>query len=217
MPGLGRVHGERRGYPWAVAIGGNSAYAGSGPLPPLVSSAVAVAANIGFDNSCAPEQGRLLSVLARGRSGGRVGETGTGCGVGLAWMIDAADDSTSFVSIEINSDRARLSGELFGDYPRVQVLQGDWTGLLAHGPFDLLVLDGGGKGKPPAIESPIDPAAGWLAMGGTIVLDDFIPAGSPGAGEHDAARDHWLNHPLLRAIEIQLSPSLATIVGTRVR
>jgi predicted O-methyltransferase YrrM len=77
-----------------MAIGGNSAYAGSGTLPPLVSSAVALAADLGFDNSCAPEQGHLLSVLARGRSGGRVGETGTGCGVGLAWMIEAAGAGT---------------------------------------------------------------------------------------------------------------------------
>jgi predicted O-methyltransferase YrrM len=200
-----------------MAIGGNSAYVGSGTLPPLVSSAVALAADVGFDNSCAPEQGHLLSVLARGRSGGRVGETGTGCGVGLAWMVEAADAGTSFVSIELDAGRARLAGELFAGQPRVRVEQGDWTGLVQHGPFDLLVLDGGGKGKDPAVDSPLDPAAGWLALGGTIVLDDFIPAGSPGAGDHDAARNHWLGHPLLRAIEIQLSPTLATIVGTRVR
>jgi predicted O-methyltransferase YrrM len=200
-----------------MAIGGNSAYMGSGPLPPLVSSAVALAADVGFDNSCAPEQGHLLSVLARGRSGGRVGETGTGCGVGLAWMVEAADAGTSFVSIELDVGRARLAGDLFAVHSHVQVEQGDWTGLVQHGPFDLLVLDGGGKGKDPSVDSPLDPAAGWLALGGTIVLDDFIPAGSPGAGEHDAARNHWLDHPLLRAIEIQLSPALATIVGTRIR
>jgi predicted O-methyltransferase YrrM len=200
-----------------MAIGGNSAYMGSGPLPPLVSSAVALAADVGFDNSCAPEQGHLLSVLARGRSGGRVGETGTGCGVGLAWMVEAADAGTSFVSIELDVGRARLAGDLFAVHSHVQVEQGDWTGLVQHGPFDLLVLDGGGKGKDPSVDSPLDPAAGWLALGGTIVLDDFIPAGSPGAGEHDAPRNHWLDHPLLRAIEIQLSPALATIVGTRIR
>jgi predicted O-methyltransferase YrrM len=200
-----------------MAIGGNSAYMGSGPLPPLVSSAVALAADVGFDNSCAPEQGHLLSVLARGRSGGRVGETGTGCGVGLAWMVEAADAGTSFVSIELDVGRARLAGDLFAVHSHVQVEQGDWTGLVQHGPFDLLVLDGGGKGKDPSVDSPLDPAAGWLALGGTIVLDDFIPAGSPGAGEHDAPRNHWLDHPLLRAIEIQLSPTLATIVGTRIR
>ena len=52
----------------------------------------------------------------------------------------------------------------------------------------LLVLDGGGKGKDPSVDSPLDPAAGWLAIGRIIVLDDFTPAGVVGAAEHDAAR-----------------------------
>lgn len=34
-------------------------------------------------------QGRLLQVLARGRAGGLIGETGTGCGAGRAWMASA--------------------------------------------------------------------------------------------------------------------------------
>lgn len=78
-------------------------------------------------------------------------------------------------------------------------------------------LDGGGKGKDLPGDAPLDPAAGWLAMGGMIVLDDFIPAGQPGAGQHDEARRHWLDHPALRAAELRLSPTLATIVGVRVR
>ena len=66
-------------------------------------------------------------------------------------------------------------------------------------------------------DAPLDPAAGWLAVGGLIVLDDFIPAGAPGAAEHDAARRHWLDHPALKATELRLTPTLATIVGLRVR
>jgi predicted O-methyltransferase YrrM len=200
-----------------MAEGGNSAYRGVRDLSPLVSAAVDLATKAGFDNSCAPEQGRLLSVLARGRTGGRVGETGTGCGVGLAWMVDATDPATTFVSIEVDEGRAAASAGLFASHPQVRVLHGDWTGLAEHGPFDLLVLDGGGKGKDPVADPPIDPAAGWLAVGGLIVLDDFIPAGEPGAAEHDAARRHWLNHPALKATELRLTPTLATIVGLRVR
>jgi hypothetical protein len=45
------------------------------------------------------------------------------------------------------------------------------------------------------------------------VLDDFTPASHPAAAKHDSARRHWLEHPLLDAIEIRLSPTLATIVG----
>jgi predicted O-methyltransferase YrrM len=198
--------------------GGNTSYSEIRDLPPLVSAAVDLAAAAGFDNSCAPEQGRLLSLLAHGRSGGRVGETGTGCGVGLAWMVEATDPGTSFVSIEVDQGRAARSAALFAAHPQVRVRHGDWTQLVEDGPFDLLVLDGGGKGKGDLPgDSAIDPAAGWLAVGGLIVLDDFVPAGQPGAARHDDARRYWLDHPDLQAAELRLTPTLATIVGVRVR
>lgn len=191
---------------------GNTAYADVENLPALVRRAVEEGQRQGFDNSCAPEQGRLLALLAKGRSGGRIGETGTGCGVGLAWMIDAAGPGTSFVSIERDEHRARTTRETL---PQATILHGDWTELREHGPFDLLVLDGGGKGKDPGGGGPLDPADGWLNPGGTIVLDDFVPAGTPDADKHDAARRHWLEHPLLHATELRLTPALATIVGVR--
>jgi predicted O-methyltransferase YrrM len=132
-------------------------------------------------------------------------------------MVDATDSTTSFVSIEIDQRRARASAALFASHSNVRVVHGDWAELVEHGPFDLLILDGGGKGKDPSIDSPLDPTAGWLAIGGTIVLDDFIPDGQPGSAQHDHARRHWLDHPALRAAELRLSPTLATIVGVRVR
>jgi predicted O-methyltransferase YrrM len=200
-----------------MAVGGNTAYAGITDLPPLVQAAVELADSQSFDNSCDPAQGRLLSVLAAGHVGGRIGETGTGCGVGLAWMLEATDETTSVVSIELDLRRAAASAALFAGQPNVRVLQGNWTELSEHGPFDLLVLDGGGKGKEPGDDPPLDPTDGWLAVGGTIVLDDFVPFDRPGASAHDHARSYWLGHPALQATELRLSPALATLVGLRVR
>jgi predicted O-methyltransferase YrrM len=200
-----------------VAVGGSTAYNRVTSLPRLVSEAVGLAGSMHFDNSCAPEQGRLLSVLAAGRSGARIGETGTGCGVGLAWMIEATDPSTSFVSIEVDGARAAAAADLYRDFPNVNVVEGNWPELIDHAPFDLLVLDGGGKGKDPGTDAPIDLSDGWLAIGGMVVLDDFTPAGQPGAEQHDPAREHWLNHPCLKATEVRLSPTLATIIGVRIR
>lgn len=200
-----------------MAVGGTSAYRDMKYLPPLVHAAVNLAAEQGFDYSCAPEQGRLLSVLARGWSGGRVGETGTGYGVGLAWMVETAHPSTSFVSIEKDPHRVAAAQSLFAAHPQVRVLRGDWTELARFGPFDLLVLDGGGKGKDPSVDRPLDPTAGWVTVGGTIVLDDFIPDGQPGSEQHDQARRYWLEHPALQATELRLSPTLATIVAVRMR
>jgi predicted O-methyltransferase YrrM len=200
-----------------MAIGGNTAYGTDHDLPSIVRRAVRLADSLHFDHSCRPEQGRLLRLLARGWTGGRIGETGTGCGVGLAWMVDATDDKTSLVSIELDEERAAASARLFADHRHVKVLQGDWTQLRRHGPFDLLVLDGGGKGKDRAVDTPLDPADGWLSVGGTIVLDDFTPAATPGALQHDVARQHWLRHPSLHAAEVRLAPDLATIIGMRWR
>jgi len=194
-----------------VTVRGSAAYEKIEDLPELVRAAAAVASSQDFDHSCAPEQGRLLSVLARGYVGRRIGETGTGCGVGLAWMVDATDASTSFVSVEIDASRAEVSGEVFANLPNVRIVNADWTALLAFGPFDLLVLDGGGKGKEPADDPPLDPTDGWLAIGGTIVLDDF----TPGDVSHDEARRHWLNHPALQATELLLTPTLSTVVARR--
>lgn len=196
-----------------MTVGGSTAYESIEDLPPLVRAAVGIASAQGFDHSCAPEQGRLLSVLARGYGGRRVGETGTGCGVGLAWMVGATDAATSYASVEIDARRAKAAGGLFAGQPNVRIVNADWAELRAFGPFDLLVLDGGGKGKEPADDPPLDPTDGWLAVGGTIVLDDF----TPGDSTHDEARRYWLNHPALQATELLLTPTLSTVVARRTR
>jgi predicted O-methyltransferase YrrM len=198
-----------------MSIEGTSTYAGMTDLPSTVAAAVKLAGDQGFENSCVPEQGRLLSVLARGWSGGRIGETGTGCGVGLAWMVDATGSDTSFVSIEIDEIRAAACADLFAARSNVRVLHGDWRELLPHGPFDLLVLDGGGKGKDLSVDTPIDPTAGWLTLGGTVVMDDFTPGPRESTVE-DSARRYWLEHPAMRTTELRLSPTSSTLVGVRV-
>jgi predicted O-methyltransferase YrrM len=194
----------------AVTIGGTATYHGRTDLPPLVAAAAELAERTGFDLSCLPAHGRLLSVLAAGRPGGRIGETGTGCGVGLAWLATAADPSCSLVSIELDPDRAAAARDLFARISNVTVLTGDWSELEGGGPFDLLALDGGGGGK--SGEEPIDPRR-WLAPGGTVVLDDFTPR--TGWPVDDPPRLHWLEHPDVFTTEIVTGPTSCTLVATR--
>jgi predicted O-methyltransferase YrrM len=148
-------------------------YAAWTDLPPLVAQAVALANTLGFISCCTPEQGEMLRVLARGRAGGVIGETGTGCGAGLAWMANAVGPETLLVSVEIDAVRAAACQALFATLPNVTVLHGDWRVIARYGPFDLLVLDGGGGGKR-ANDPPANPV-GLLKPGGTLVLDDFHP------------------------------------------
>jgi predicted O-methyltransferase YrrM len=179
-----------------------------------VDAAVALADRVGFLNSCRPEHGRLLQVLAGGVGNGVIGETGTGCGVGLAWLASGAGPGARLVSVERDPVRAAAAAEVFAGDPRVRVVTGDWRDLRRDAPFDLLILDGGGQGK--GDEPPLDPAD-WLRPGGAVVLDDFTPmtAWPPTHdGQIDAARTYWLRHPRLCAAELRVAPDAASIVAT---
>jgi predicted O-methyltransferase YrrM len=142
-----------------VSPKGTAAYDGVPDLPPLVARAVALSRRNGFGNSCRPEHGRLLYALAAGA--GVIGETGTGCGVGLAWLASGARPDARLVSVERDPDRAAQAAELFAGLPQVSIIRGDWREIAAAGPFDLLVLDGGGHGKQGS--EPADPAELRLA------------------------------------------------------
>lgn len=195
-----------------MAVDGTAHYDGQTDLPPLVRRAVETARRAGFAFSCRPEHGRLLHALARGAD--TVGETGTGCGVGLAWLVSGARPGTRFVSVESDTRRAGLAGALFADQPDVTILHADWTAIASGAPYDLLVLDGGGQGKNGGAPADLR----LLRPGGTLVVDDLTPAGQwppRYQGAVDAARMHWYDHPDLDATELRLAPDLAALVASR--
>lgn len=85
----------------------------------------------------------------------RIGETGTGCGVGLAWLLSGRRPDLPVLSFERDESRASSTRLLFQDVPQLTVVHGDWTEAYDHAPFDLLVLDGGGNGKGGPAADPI--------------------------------------------------------------
>ncbi len=178
--------------------------------PPLVERAAALATALGFHNSCTPETGRLLHVLAGMRGRERVGETGTGLGYGAAWIVSALDPSVPYYTAELDEARAASAAELFRDDEQVHVLAGDWHDVLGrHAPFDLLFHDGS-KRRP---ELDGEETLRLLAPRGLIVMDDL----TPGRSGPDPVRDFWLNRPDLAATELQVSPDEAVIVAVRTR
>ena len=176
--------------------------------PPLVQRALALERELGFERSCIREVGLLLHVFAAQRGRMRVGELGTGCGVGAAWIVSALPPTVPFVTVELDERRARAATQLFAADENATVLHGDWHELMpAEAPFDLLFLDSG-KQHP---ELDGEDVVGLLAPGATIVMDDLTPA----RRRPDPVREFWLNHPQIAALEILTTAQTSAIVGTR--
>jgi predicted O-methyltransferase YrrM len=175
--------------------------------PPLVLRAQEAARALGFTLSTTDEDGALLHVLAARRGVLRVGEIGTGTGVGTAWLSSALAPGTPLVTCDVDPERVAAARGVFADDPDVRVLEGDWRAVLPpEGPFDLLFCDGGHAKDDP------DAVLGLVAPRGTVVLDDFfaIPPEAP-----DQRRDGWLLHPEVVATQVWTSVGRRAIVAVR--
>lgn len=182
-------------------------------VPPLARRAQAAAAEAGFMLSCTDEVGRLLRTLAASVDGDAA-ESGTGTGVGAAWIAAGLPPHRRLTTVEREPDRAQAAAAVLAEDARVTVLEGDWTRLQERAPYALLFCDGGGKraGRDQAVE--------LLAPGGMVVLDDFTPCqGWPPVfeGARDELREWWLTHPALVATEVLVTPAMAVIVATKKR
>lgn len=181
-------------------------------VPPRVVAAERVAAEAGFEKSCIPEVGRLLRLAAAAKPHGVIAESGTGAGVGTAWLYSGLGAGARLVTVERDEELARRAASVFADDDRVSVLTGDWRLLEQHAPFDVFFCDGGGKRDDP--QGVVE----LLAPGGLLILDDFTP--SPHwppcfGGEVDELRLFYLAHPALDATEILSTPASSAVVAAR--
>ncbi|WP_432011932.1 O-methyltransferase [Streptomyces cucumeris] len=181
-------------------------------VPPRVALAERAATEMGFTKSCLPDVGRLLRLTATAKPGGVIAESGTGSGVGTAWLHSGLGAGARLVTVEREEELARRAAGLFADDDRVSVLTGDWRLLERHAPFDVFFCDGGGKRDAP--EQVVE----LLAPGGVLVLDDFTP--SPHwpprfEGEVDELRLFYLTHPDLDATEVLTTPTTSAVVAAR--
>ncbi len=181
-------------------------------IPPRVVAAERVASEAGFTKSCVPEVGRLLKLAAAAKPHGVIAESGTGSGVGTAWLHSGLGASARLVTAERDEELARRAAGVFADDDRVSVLAGDWRLLEQHAPFDVFFCDGGGKREDP--EGVVE----LLAPGGLLILDDFTP--SPHwpprfEGEVDELRLFYLTHPALDAAEVLTTLTSSAVVAAR--
>jgi predicted O-methyltransferase YrrM len=189
-------------------------YRATTEVPPLVRWAMALGDELAFDISCQVEVGRLLHVLAGQVREGTIGEIGTGCGVGTAWMATALRPGVRLVTVEQNEEQAEHVSRLFADHVAVTVLPGDWRGMLPYGPFALLFAD-----APPKRDAP-EEVIEALLPGGLLVLDDLTPEDQwpeEWKGKPDLLRTFWLNDSRVQAVEVSVSPRMNVILATRVQ
>jgi predicted O-methyltransferase YrrM len=177
-------------------------------VPELVAKAMRLAEVMGFDRSCSLETGRLLRTLAAQVESGIIGEIGSGCGVGAAWISSGMRGDVSLVTVELEETRAKAVKELLGGVSRVQVMQGDWREILARGPFALLFADSA------AAKYEAETLLGALRRGGLILLDDLTPGGSGGP---DPLREFWLKDGRVVGAEVQVRATEAVILAVRVQ
>ncbi|QLE58561.1 O-methyltransferase [Nostoc sp. TCL26-01] len=184
-------------------------------IPPLVKKAESLAAQIDFTQSSLPEVGLLLRVLTSHITQGRIGEIGSGCGVGAAWIVSSLHPDSQFITVEIDSHLATNVQQLFINRSNVTVLQGDWHDLLTYAPFDLLFADGG---RAKIVEPEILITA--LKPGGFILLDDLTPEEywpPEWQGRSDPIREFWLKDTRIIATEIRVTAKSAVILATRIQ
>jgi predicted O-methyltransferase YrrM len=169
----------------------------------------------GRPSACLPGAGRFLAMLAAGCTGGRIGELGTGAGIGAAWLASAMPADCELITVELDDRLASAARGLLASDPRVEVVTGDAAGILSgRGPFDLLFADCGVRD-----EAGFAALIGALRLGGRIVVDDMtpqraLPSGSP--LRDDDPKRRFFRDPRLVAVEVVL-PDLenSLMVGTR--
>jgi predicted O-methyltransferase YrrM len=150
-----------------------------------------------------PEVQRLVATLVASKPGGRIAELGTSYGDGARAIAAALPPGATFVTAEIDPERAHQAREALAGAP-AEVLEGDWQELLpARGPFDVVFADGG---------VAYDKVADLLAPGGILIKDDLTP-GRPVEG--DPTREALLRDPRLESVEVLVTPEMACIVAVR--
>ena len=201
-------------------------------IPNLVHQAYMLAEELGFPvfpegnpldyqgppTACIPEVGRLLSVLAAGYPDGKIGEFGTGAGVGTAWLVHGLAPGARLISGELREELVTRTRELFAGYPNVEIRQGDCYEVMKEAmPFDLLFLDTGVRQA--LVPERWDEFTQMVRVGGKIVFDDLTPVEQwPAEWDElvDPKREFAFRNPRLLGTEVRTTATQVAIIATRI-
>jgi predicted O-methyltransferase YrrM len=148
------------------------------------------AAALGFDMNSGMQVGELLALLAASKPGGRFLELGTGCGLGVAWLLSGMDAHSQLVSVDTDAGPQAIARDVLGADRRVTFVLEDGGAVLERtdaGSYDLIFADAW-----PGKFSHLDEALAALRTGGLYVVDDLLPQPNWPDG-HQANVDAYLD------------------------
>jgi len=143
------------------------------PEPAAIEILSAAAAKHGFDQSCAPETGKLLRMLAAAKPKGRLLNLGTGFGLSCAWLLDGMTKDSELWTVDIDETGSTAAKDALDQRLRIVVEDAVsfMKGALSIGRrFDLIFADAM-PGKYDHLELALD----LVSIGGFYVIDDLTP------------------------------------------
>jgi predicted O-methyltransferase YrrM len=185
-------------------------------IPESVAAAQDRANNSGFTLSSDPEVGQLMACLANAVPiGGWILEIGTGCGVGLSWIVHAVGSRTDVEVVSVELDPGLADATRSAGWPSwVSIVEGDGADLVGTiGSFDLIFPDAPG-GKIFKLRKTIS----TLRPGGFLLVDDMDLTAHEDPELRDglaSVRERIVTHPDLVCAEIPVASGV--IVATKQR
>jgi predicted O-methyltransferase YrrM len=185
-------------------------------IPESVGAAQDRASKSGFELSSEAEVGQLMACLANAVPiGGRILEIGTGCGVGLSWIVHGVGSRTDVQVMSIELDRVLADATRSVGWPSwVSIVEGNGSDLVGTiGSFDLIFPDAPG-GKIFKLRKTIS----TLRPGGFLLVDDMDLTAHEDPELRDglaSVRERIVTHPDLVCAELPVASGV--IVATKRR
>ena len=172
----------------------------------------------GPDSACVPQMGGLLLTLTASKPGGRIGEFGTGSGVGSAWIVSGLQERAVLVTCDINGELITHVKDLFKGKANIDIRHGNWEMIMAdEAPFDLLFLDSGVADA--LVPDRWDEITELVCVGGQIVFDDIVPIelwSDDWSERLDMKREFALRNPRVVFSEVGLTSLASALIITRI-
>jgi predicted O-methyltransferase YrrM len=166
----------------------------------------------------APNQGKLLMLLARATGARRILEVGTLGGYSTIWLARGLPPGGRLITLEANSDyaevaRANIDLAGLGEMVEVRVgrAQDSLPGLAGEGPFDLIFIDADKPGTPGYFQWAVK----LSRRGSLIIVDNVVREGAVLDADGDANVQGMRRFFELAATDPRVSGTALQTVGAK--